>query len=284
MTMKNILKLIRIQQWYKNLVVFLAIFFSGNIQEIQFIFPSVIAFFSLSLISSASYIINDLADLKKDRLHPEKKNRPIAAGKISFIKATTICILLLTLSIYLAYTLNIQTFYLILSLFSITQIYTFILKKVLIADILTIASLFVLRAIIGATAISVIISPWLILVPFFLSLFLSIGKRHNELYLLKEKAAETRKVLKEYTHELTNPLMVVSTTLLIISYALYSFLSKYNYLLHTLPFAIFTIFRYYYLIISNSSIARKPERIINDKPMVIGIVIWLILTLFLIYT
>ncbi len=283
MKIKNFLALIRIRQWYKNLVVFLAIIFSGNLFNLNLLFTTIIAFFSLALVSSSGYVINDLIDLKKDKLHPEKKNRPLAAGKIKKITAVIAGLVLVSGGVYLALTLKNLFIFFVLALFGLTLIYSMFLKKIVFADILTIATLFVLRAIAGAYVIKVKVSPWLILCPFFLSLFLSIGKRHSELHLLQEKAVETRKVLQEYNLSLTDSLMVISTTLLIISYALYSFLSEHPHLLYTLPFALFVIFRFYHLIKSGSIIARHPEKVIKDKSMIIGIIIWMIITVAIIY-
>ncbi len=279
----DIISLLRIQQWYKNLLVFLAMFFSGHLFILGDVFLSVLGFFSLSFVSSSYYIINDIVDFKKDCLHPEKKMRPIASGKISIGFASFICIILLITGLYLALSLGTMFFYLVLSLFVLSQLYTFVLKKIMFADILAIATLFVIRAISGAFIIGVVVSPWLILCPFFLALFLAAGKRHGDLLYLEEKASDSRKVLSEYTLEMTHSLMLVSTTLLVMSYALYSFLSEYNSLLYTLPFALFVIFRYFHLISSGSSVARHPEKVFDDKVMVVGLVLWLVVTFVLIY-
>lgn len=276
------LQLIRVRQWYKNLVVFLAIFFSGNLLDLNLLYLSVVAFFSLSFISSANYIINDLVDLKRDRLHPEKRLRPLASGKVKKFAAVILASALFIVGLGLA-SVNIYFLYFVILLIMLSQFYNFFLKNVVFADILTIAALFVVRAISGAFVIGVKVSPWLILCPFFLSLFLSVGKRHADLSLLKEKAKTTRKVLQDYNHNLTNSLMVVSTTLLITSYALYSFLSEHPNLLYTLPFALFVIFRFYYLINSGSIISRHPEKIIKDKTMLTGMILWIVVTAGLIY-
>ena len=244
----EVLHLIRVQQWYKNLVVFLALFFSGNLFHFPLFYIIVLTFFSFCFISSAGYIINDLADRKMDRLHPERKKRPLAAGTIPISTAVVMAILLFLAGMYLAWKAGMPVVYLAMALFMLTQLYTFWLKRLVLVDVLTIATLFVIRAIAGAVAIKVTISPWLILVPFFLSLFLSVGKRQGDLMMLKEQAGPTRRVLEQYTTTLTHSLMIMSTTLLIISYALYSFLSPYNRLLYTLPFALFIIFRFFYLI------------------------------------
>jgi len=228
-------------------------------------------------------VINDLVDLSKDRRHPDKKSRPLASGRIGQVTGILFSVVLLLIGGFIGYSLGLEFLYIVLVLFLVSLLYTFFLKKILIADVLTISTLFVIRAISGAILIGVVISPWLILVPFFLALFLAVGKRHADLLLLKEGASATRKVLKEYNNGLTNSLMIIATTLLLISYALYSFLSEYNTLLYTLPFALFVIVRYYYLISLGSEIARKPEKVIKDVPIVIGSLLWVIIAGVLIY-
>ena len=276
--------LLRVRQWYKNVVIFLAIFFVGELFDLPKLLLTAQGFVALCAISSAGYLINDLVDLQKDQLHPEKKNRPLAAGRITPLAAVvTACILVLVGS-YIAWHLNIYFLYCVLLLFFLTQIYTFILKNIVIADILTIAVLFVIRAISGPYIIGVVVSPWLILCPFFLSLFLSVGKRQADLQLLGDKAGITRKVLQEYTLNLTNNLMIISTTLLILAYSLYSFLSKHEKLLYTLPFAMYVIFRYFYVVSIGSEIARHPERVLQDKSLVAGIVLWVICVTIIIYS
>ncbi|MBI4981097.1 UbiA prenyltransferase family protein [Candidatus Woesearchaeota archaeon] len=277
------INLIRARQWYKNLVIFLALFFVAQLFNSGLLFLAGLGFVALCLASSANYIINDLIDLPKDKLNPEKKHRPLASGTVNKSSAIVLAIILLIVSLILSYSLSRWFFYSVMGLVVLTQVYSLWLKEVIFADILSIATLFVIRAISGALLIDVKISPWLILCPFFLSLFLSVGKRHSEITLLKEKSGETRKVLKEYNHGLTNSLMTISTTLLIISYALYSFLSEHQNLLFTLPFALFVIFRFYYLINSGSEIARHPEKVIKDRTMIVGMVLWVLVTLVLIY-
>lgn len=280
---KSYLQLIRVRQWYKNLIIFLPLFFSGHLFFMGDIYLTVMGFISLCFLSSFSYILNDLIDLKKDLHHPEKKNRPLVSGAVSKVSALILTIILLILSLGLGLLIN-NLFLLVLIVFLIlAQIYTFWLKKVVFADILTISSLFVMRAIAGAIAIEVKISPWLVLCPFFLALFLAVGKRHSDLLFLKEKAVNTRIVLQEYTSELTNYLMIISTTLLVISYSLYCFLSEHQYLLFTLPFALFVIFRFFYLIQQGSELGRSQEKAIKDRALVIGMILWLIITTIIIY-
>ena len=277
------INLFRIRQWYKNLLIFLPLFFIAGIFDSQNFFLTLLGFLCLCLVSSATYIINDLVDIKKDRLNPEKSLRPLAAGTIKTSSAIFVMLILLSGSLVLSYSLDFFFFLALCGIFLFGQLYTFWLKRIIFADILTIATLFVIRAISGVFIIKVSISPWLILCPFFLSLFLSVGKRHSEQLLMGEKAMETRGVLKDYDPTLTNALMIISTTLLVASYALYSILSEHDYLILTLPFALFVIFRFFWLIQQGSLIARHPERIVSDLGMVAGVLLWVIVTFLTIY-
>ena len=170
-----ILQLLRAKQWYKNLVIFLAIIFSGNLLNTNMLLTTFLGLICLCLVSSVNYIINDLRDVKKDRLHPEKRLRPIAAWQISQKSAALIAVILALFAFTLAAYLSLKFFFITLALFALTALYTFKLKKIPILDIHMIAINFVLRAIAGALLISVWISPFLILTPFFLSLVLSTG-------------------------------------------------------------------------------------------------------------
>lgn len=284
---KALIYLVRVRQWYKNLLVFLALFFGEKLFSLPDITYSILAFISLCLISSSYYIINDLKDIKRDRIHPEKRLRPLAAGIFSKWQAIVLIISLFVSSLIIAWQINLEFFLMVLTLFLVCQLYTFFLKKIIFADILTISTLFVIRAISGAFVVSVYISPWLILCPFFLALFLVIGKRRSDLVILKkegkEKSIKKEGIITDYNFELTNSLMNISTAMLILSYALYCFLSNQENLMFTLPFALFVIFQYYGLVINNSVIARKPENIFKSKRLIIGVVLWILVTLKLIY-
>jgi 4-hydroxybenzoate polyprenyltransferase len=280
---KDYINLMRVRQWYKNLIVFLALVFSENLFNGELFLITVLAFISLSLVSSAGYVINDIGDRKKDQLHSEKRYRPIAAGRIKAPAGIILVILLLLIGLIIAYSITTWFFVIVASLFIVTQIYTFYLKNILFADILTISTLFAIRAISGGLAIDVRISPWLILCPFFLAMFLGVGKRKADIHLMKKEASKTRKVLEHYTETLTNQLMTLSTVLLIVSYSLYSFLSEHPNLIYTLPFALYTILQFFHLINRGSTIARNPEEIFKDKSVMVGLILWIVITGMLIY-
>ncbi len=281
--MFEIIKLLRPQQWYKNLLVFLPLFFAQQFTNIDNIVLVVLGFVSLCLISSTNYIINDLVDIKNDRVHPEKRKRPIASGKVGKGLAIFLAFALGIVSLVLAYNLGILFFGAVIFLFLFTQLYSFVLKHEVFADIIAISINFVVRASSGAFIIGVSVSNWLVVGVFFLALFLASGKRHADLMLLKKGAVKHKKTLKYYTKEITNSLIIVSTAVLIFMYALYTFLSHHNNLIFTIPFALYSIFRYYMLIQQGHIIARKPHYGITDPKLLLSSLIWAILTGFLLY-
>ncbi|MBW2970186.1 UbiA prenyltransferase family protein [Candidatus Woesearchaeota archaeon] len=276
------LKLLRPKQWYKNLLVFLPLIFSGNLLNTTAIKLSITAFISFCALSSATYVINDYADRKKDRLHPEKHNRPIASGKVGKIEALLIIILLTTIGFGTALLLPTNFLYAALGYFILSQLYTAWLKHEAFADILTISVNFVIRAVAGALAITVWVSPWLILGVFFLALFLVLGKRRSEIMLLKEKT-HLRKTLKAYTPELTSRLSALATTTLVITYTLYVFFGQHQLLYLTLPPALYAVFRYENIISTGNKIAREPEKVFTDIRMMAAMIIWGVLTITILY-
>ncbi|MEM4711042.1 MAG: UbiA prenyltransferase family protein [Candidatus Woesearchaeota archaeon] len=278
------IKLIRPWQWYKNLVIFLAIFFVGEFFHLLLLEKVLLGFIALSLISSANYVMNDIIDKKKDKMHPEKKNRPLVSGKITLIEAWIIFIIIILSGLVLAYKLGTPFFISSLGLFIVTLLYSLFLKNEPIVDILLISINFVIRAISGTFIIKVFISPWLILCPFFLALFLAAGKRDSDIRFLKNKDTmeKYKKVLKYYNKEIIDGILIISATSIITAYSLYA-LSKNTLLLITVPVIIYLILRYYFLINSGSEIARHPERVITDWRMVIAFLIYIILIFIIFY-
>jgi 4-hydroxybenzoate polyprenyltransferase len=282
MRITEYLRLIRIQQWYKNLVIFLPLFFVGELLKVAILGQVLIGFVALCLVSSSNYIINDIIDAKKDRLHPEKKYRPIASGKVSMWEGGILAFITLALALLIAYPYGIFFLSCVIFLFILTFLYSIYLKNEPVLDVIIIAMNFVVRAVSGAFIIHVIVSPWLILCPFFLALFLAVGKRDADLKVLRSNASKHKEVLKFYDPKTTNGLMIISTTCLIIAYSLYAF-SRTELLLLTLPFAIYTIYRYYSLVNSGSKIARHPELAYKDWRIVIAILLWAIMIFVIFY-
>lgn len=278
--LKDLITICRPQQWYKNLVIFMAIFFLEDILVVDKLWKVILGFVSLCLISSANYIINDIADRERDAQNPEKRNTPLAAKRVSTINVLFFAAIILGAGLYIAETLAFYFLLCALSLFVTTLIYTFLLKKELFMDIIGIATNFVLRAISGAVILNVVVSPWLVIGTFFLSLFLSTGKRISE---HQQGLLSYRPVLKQYTPEVTKPLVTASAAILIVCFSLYTFLSKHPQIIITLPLNVYLVFRYLYLVESGSSIARKPERIYKDVRFFGVLILTAILTTILIY-
>ncbi len=282
---RAILQEIRVKQWYKNLVIFIPLIFAEKLFDFNSITTVIIGFVSLCLISSTNYILNDITDIKRDREHPEKKNRPVASGKISVKEALIITALLGAASLLIGAAVNSAFVLMPLTLFLLTQTYNLKIKEIPFADVHVIAVNFFIRTTAGSVALNVPISPWLGLTIFLLALFLGTGKRKTEMELLGENAAKHKIVYKKYTKEMLTCMADITATLLIIAYSLYTFLKHpENYdMMITIPFVTFIIFRYLYFIHSNNKIARKTELIFTDKQMMITIAIWLILSIIIIY-
>lgn len=278
-----LLELLRIKQWYKNLLVFLPLVFAGLIFNDQSILLTLLGFTALCLLSSSNYILNDILDIEKDKQHLEKSLRPLASNQISILSASLISLLCASMALTISIFLSLQFFYVLLALFFLTQLYSVYFKNEIFLDIIFISINFVLRAISGAFILDVRLSPWLIVCTFFLSLFIALGKRKADLNFLKDKSFLHKKVLSEYTPEITNTLLIISTTSLMMSYSLYSFLSIYPHLIYTLPFSLYVILRYFYLIENDSMISRNPEYFYKDKRLLIGIILWIIAVILFIY-
>jgi 4-hydroxybenzoate polyprenyltransferase len=280
--MWEIVRLIRPNQWYKNALVFLALIFALRLNDLNAVTTEVLAFFSLCALSSATYIMNDIVDYRVDRWHPEKRSRPLASGRISFLAALGVVVLLAIMGFGLSLLLPLQFLYAALGMFALSQLYTIWLKREPFADILAVAVNFVLRAVAGAFAIDVRVSPWLIAGVFFLALFLLVGKRKADAHFLGAAATWHRNTLSAYPPEVTNRLMAVTTSSLILSYASYVFFGEHHGLAITLPVALYAIFRYQQLI-ENSPIGRHPEKVFFDRRMLVAMGLWSVLTLFALY-
>ncbi|MBU4353021.1 MAG: UbiA prenyltransferase family protein [Nanoarchaeota archaeon] len=282
-----LLELLRVKQWYKNLVIFLPLIFAKEFFNETALIYTIIGFFALCLISSSNYIINDVIDREKDKKNIEKKLRPIASSKIKIWQAITLSILSLILGLAISLKLSLMFAILGIALFLLSQLYTFKLKNEAFADILIISTNFVIRAVAGAFVITnglkpyVAVSPWLILCPFFFALFLVVIKRRSESFL--KKSIEHRPVLKIYNEKTTSALMTISTALLIVSYSLYTFFSPYFFLFLTIPFVLYIIFRLFHLTEKGDEKVRHLELIYKDIRIVIPTIIIIIIAFLSIY-
>lgn len=272
---RYLLKTMRPKQWTKNLVVFAGIIFAQKLFTDIYLLKSMAAFAIFCGLSGSVYIINDLVDIERDRAHPLKKYRPLASGQLSAKLAAGFVVLTTVASLGGAFRLNIPFGLIALAYFALTTVYSFRLKNVVIVDVLAIAIGFVLRAVAGAVAITVNISPWLLVCTFLLALFLALTKRRHELLLLEGNAHSHRKILDEYKPEMLEQMISVVTSSTVMAYSLYTFTSGHSvYLMGTIPFVIYGIFRYQYLV-HRKDIGGSPESVLfKDLPMVVNIALW----------
>ena len=272
----------RPQQWYKNLILFVSIIFSLNILNVDMWFTVIYAFILFCMLSGSEYIINDVIDIESDRKHPVKYKRPLASGKLKKTHALVFAAILIIGVVAGSYLVNIPFLIISISYLILILFYSLILKHLIIVDLLVISIGFVMRAVAGGIAINVSISPWLIVCTFLLALFLALGKRRHELNLLGNKAGDHRKNLAEYSNEMLDQMINITTGALIISYSLYTFFVENYYMMLTIPVIIYGLFRYLFLVHSRNY-GGEPEMLFKDKGMVFCMLLWIILAVGVLY-
>lgn len=312
--LRAIVVLLRPHQYYKNVLVFFGFFFSKNLFRVDLWFPILLAFIILCLISSLNYLINDFRDREKDKYHPEKKNRPFPSGTISILQGFFIAFLLVIFLIILLVIIPLTekeiylypgaqeseflehaiiipeskiAFVLVLgALFVTSQIYSLLLKRVVFADIVTISVNYVWRAIAGAVLISVSVSPWLIILCFITAMLLSLAKRRGDMTVLGENASQHKLVLKLYTLDLIDQSLATITAIELLAIFIYLLDRHPNetvFIVAALPLFTFGIFRFLFLVSSDSVVGRKAERMFFDKQLLITGVIIVLLFFIVIY-
>ena len=289
MLLIEIVKTLRIKQWIKNLIIFAPLIFSQNVFDTILLLKSVLAFVLFCLISGAAYILNDLKDLEEDRLHPLKSKRPLASGRLKKSQALFSFFFLVIICLTGAFLINIS-FFMALGVYVVLQVsYSFWLKHVVILDVFLIAAGFFIRVIAGGLVIEVQISPWLIICTILLALFLALSKRRHELVLLNESAEIHRPILKEYNPHLLDQMIAVVTASTVISYCLYTISSETiekfgtKNLIFTVPFVLYGIFRYLYLVHQKKEGGSPEVLVITDKPLLIDIFLWIATAALIIY-
>ena len=279
-------KIIRIKQWYKNIVIFLPLVFSLSLLNLDSISLTIVGFIALSLASSALYIRNDILDIEFDKQHPIKKFRPLASGQISKKNAYIIFVLLLSSSLIIAAILNWQLVIVLIFLFVNTTVYSQWLKNFAYVDLLSISLNFVIRVLAGMLLLQVGISPWLIFGVFLVAFFLGLMKRKSEIIILKDAAALHRKSLSKYSIKKLNYSLLILSVLVIVTYSLYSITNdptNDNRLIFTIPIVAIIIFRQYYLSEKSVSV-KKFNEVINDKITLFAIIMYIITTILLLYS
>lgn len=284
-----IIKTMRPRQWVtKNIFIFAAIVFDKQLFILNSFERTLAGFILFCLISSSVYIINDLFDIEADRQHPEKKNRPIPSGKLPVSVAWVVGVSLAVVSFGVGYWLVPAFAYVIGLYFLINMAYSKWLKHVSIIDVLIISAGFVLRVHAGVTLIHVErFSPWLYVVMTLLSLFLGFGKRRAELALLTHGAGSHRKVLDGYTLPLLDQYIMIVSSTTIVAYSLYTFsapnLPQNHSMMLTIPFVVYTVFRYLYLIEVKHAGGAPEEILLSDRPFQLAMFLWTISVLVIFY-
>ncbi|MEN4018320.1 MAG: decaprenyl-phosphate phosphoribosyltransferase [Methanobacterium sp.] len=279
---KELIVSMRPRQWYKNLVIFIGIVFSLNLLNFNLWIDAVAAFAVFCALSGSVYLINDTLDIEKDRNHPKKRLRPVASGKLKPAHAMAFSLSIIIIVMGIAYLINILFLGAAITFFLLILIYSVFLKHVIIVDIMIISTGFVIRAVAGCLAVGVLISPWLIICAFLLALFLGIGKRRHELVLLGEKSGDHRKILDSYSTEMLDQMINITTSALIMSYSLYTFFTGKIFIMLTIPFVFYGIFRYIYLV-HTENFGGEPEMLFKDKGMLMSVVLWVLLVISVLY-
>jgi 4-hydroxybenzoate polyprenyltransferase len=285
----NLLISLRPSQWAKNLLVFAGLLFGLRLFDIEAVGRAFAAFGVFCLLSGVVYLINDIADRQTDREHPLKARRPIASGALPVPAALTSAIVLAVAALAGAFALGPRFFIVAASYLALLALYSGVFKHIVIIDVLTIAIGFVLRAVAGAVAVNVDISHWLLVCTILLALFISLAKRRHELLLLADGAASYRPILGEYTPYLLDQMIAVVTASTLIAYVFYTISpeteQKFNthWLGLTIPFPLYGIFRYLYLVHQREGGGSPADLLLTDRPLLICVTLWALSVVLIIY-
>jgi 4-hydroxybenzoate polyprenyltransferase len=282
--MKNIVYLLismRPAQWIKNLIIFAGLIFAREYLNIAAVSKVTLAFILFCILTGCNYLLNDIKDRKKDKLHPKKSLRPVPAGKLPVILAFTVAIIGIALSIALSFLLSVG-FGAIASAYIVLMIlYSLFFKEMAVVDAIVIAVGFVLRAVAGVVVIKVELSPWLFICAFLLALFIVFSKRRHELITLDARAVSHRKILRDYSPVLLDQMIMIVSATTLISYILYTLwpdtIVKFGTrnLVYTVPFVMYGLFRYLYLVYKKEEAGSPEKALLTDPPILITIAVWI---------
>ena len=287
--LSGLLASLRPSQWTKNLIIFAGVLFGQRLTDVSAVLAAAGAFVIFCLLSGVVYLINDVMDREADRRHPIKKARPIASGALPVPAALTAAGLIAAGALVSALALR-PVFALVALLYVVLLgLYSWRLKHVVIIDVLTIAVGFVLRAVAGAVVIPVAVSVWLYLLTILLALFLALAKRRHELVLLADGATGHRRILQEYSPYLLDQMISVVTASTLVAYAIYTVspetTAKFqtHWLGLTLPFPLYGIFRYLYLVHQKDGGGSPSDMLLTDRPLLICVALWAAVVALIIY-
>jgi 4-hydroxybenzoate polyprenyltransferase len=283
----NLLKTMRPKQWPKNVFIFTALVFVEQLFTPVPLLKTIAAFILFCLMSSAVYLINDVVDIEKDRQHPTKRLRPLPSGQLKPSMAIAAGVLIPLVTLPLSFLLDFYFGLVALAYLLTMTVYSFVFKNIVILDVLTVAAGFVLRAVAGAVVISVPISPWLYVCTTLVALFIGFSRRRHELVLLAENANEHRASLNEYSLPLLDEMISVVASATIIAYSLYTFsapnLPPNHAMMLTIPFVLYGIFRYLYLIHVENKGGTPEEIFLSDLPLIIDLGLWSLAVIVVLY-
>jgi len=275
-----ILVSMRPSQWVKNTVVFAATVFSGRLFVPGDVLKSLGAFVIFCMVSGAAYLFNDVRDAQSDRHHDTKRLRPVASGSLSAQAATRAGYALVVVAFVASVLLGWDFVAVVAAYLVLSTVYTLYLKHVVILDVMAVATGFMLRAVAGGAAVDVEISAWLVICTIFLALFLAAGKRRHELLFMTDAGARHRSVLAEYSPQMLDQMIAVVATATVIVYTLYTTSPDVQLKLGTtklyitIPFVVYGIFRYLYLV-HNRQEGGKPEQVLfSDLPLLVNVLLW----------
>ena len=283
-----LLRAMRPKQWVKNVVIYAALVFDRQLTDLNAILRTTAGFVIFCILSGIVYIINDIVDVEADKIHPDKKNRPIASGDLPVNTAWAAVILLLLLVLPLSYLLSAWFFIVALVYFLLNLAYSKWLKHIPLIDVLSIAAFFVLRVAAGVMLVGVArFSPWLYVVTTLGALYIGFGKRRAELALLADEAQNHRRVLDGYTIPLLDQYITIVSATTIMAYSLYTFsaenLPDNHFMMLTIPFVIYGVFRYLYLIKIKQTGGSPEDVLFSDAPLLVTILLWGLMVISIFY-
>ncbi len=282
-------KLIRAHQWIKNFFVFAPLFFSGQFAEQNKLLNSTIGFLLFCITASSIYILNDIIDVEKDRLHPEKKSRPLASGAISKSSARILFFIFASVSLVFSFFFNFSFFVVTLVYFSLNVLYSFGLKTVSLVDIFIVSSGFVLRVIAGGVIASIEVSHWLFIMTFLLALFLAFAKRYDDVVIEKETGVQMRNSISGYNVEFIAASVSILCGVLIVAYIIYitsaeiteRFANKHAYI--STIFVVMGVLRYLQVTLVDKKSFSPTRLMLTDRFLQITILLWVAFFAVLIY-
>jgi len=281
---------IRPREWIKNTFVFAALLFSKNLLNIDLLPKAFSAFGLFCLAAGGVYLVNDIWDRDEDKFHPQKSVRPIASGTLPVAWAASAAALMFSAALTGGFLLSVRFGLVILGYVLLNIAYSRWIKHVVILDVFAIAAGFVLRVMAGAVAINIMMSHWLVICTTLLALFLGFSKRRYEILALAKDASRHRRVLAEYNPQFLDMMIGIVTSATVISYALYTVSQETierfhtDNLLLTMPFVLYGIFRYLYLVYHRNGGGNPAHTLLADKPLIVNIVLWALTSAIFIYT